>query len=145
VASFQAELAHEFQRRCQEHGIAAVEPAPTSEERALSKLVPAPVPGIMGTSSYFGNYYEKVLGKEKLASFQLNPNFAYGVMGYTEAHNFIDGKRSILDIYQATTAELWSEGYPHSHDITLTEVDRYMRMLEAAKVITLKTKRLGMP
>jgi hypothetical protein len=75
----------------------------------------------------------------------LNPNFAYGVMGYTEAHNFIDGKRSILDIYQATTAELWSEGYPHSHDITLTEVDRYMRMLEAAKVITLKTKRLGMP
>ncbi len=145
VASLQAGLADEFKRRCQELGVAPVEPAPTSEERTLDDLVPTPVPAIMGTSAYFGDYYEKVLGKEKLASFQMNPNFAYGVMGYTEAHNFIDGRRSILNIYQATAAELWSEGYPHSHDITLTEVDRYMRMLEAAKVITLKRKRAGQP
>ncbi len=145
VASFQAELAGEFNRRCHELGLDAVEPAPTPEERALDELVPVPVPGIVGTSSYFGGYYEKVIGRERLASFQLNPNFAYGVMGYTEAHNFIDGKRSILDIYQATAAELWSEGYPHSHDITLTEAGRYMRMLEAAKVITLRKKRLEKP
>jgi len=94
----------------------------------------------MGKSSYFGDYYEKVLGKEKLSSFKLNPNFSYGQVGYTEAHNFIDGKRSVLEIYQAVAAELWSEGYPPLHDITLTEVSNYMRMLEAAKVITIKKR-----
>lgn len=145
VASLQAGLASQFKRRCQELGLPAREPAPTVEERALDTLVPTPVPGILGTSAYFGGYYEKVLGRERLASFQLNPNFAYGVMGYTEAHNFIDGQRSILEIYNATAAELWSEGYPHSHDISLAEVNRYMRMLEAAKVITLGRKGGGRP
>jgi hypothetical protein len=122
-----------------------VESIPTGDERSLDDLVPIPVPGIIGTSSYFADYYERALGKEKLASFQLNRHFAYGVIGYAEAYNFIDGRRSILDIYEATAAELWSEGYPDSHDVTLVEVGRYMRMLEAAKVITLKTKRLPKP
>jgi hypothetical protein len=94
----------------------------------------------MGTSSYHGGYYEEVIGKEKFASFKLSPGFSYGIIGYTEAHNFVDGKRSILEIYQATAAELWSEGYPSLHNITLEEVSNYMRMLEAAKVITITTR-----
>jgi hypothetical protein len=94
----------------------------------------------MGTSAYFGNYYEKVLGKEKLESFRLAPDFSYGHVGYTEAHNFIDGRRSILEIYRSTDSELWSEGYPAAHGITLSEVARYMRMLAAAGVITLEKK-----
>jgi hypothetical protein len=107
---------------------------------AGDRLVPKPVPGIMGTSSYFGDYYEKVLGQERLASFNLKSDFAYGHLGYTEAHNFINGRRSILDIYRATTSELWSEQYPPAHAISLREVADYMKMLEAAKVITLEKK-----
>jgi hypothetical protein len=110
------------------------------EERALGRLVPVPVPGVLGTSAYFGNYYEKVLGREKLESFGLKPDFSYGHAGCTEAHNFIDGKRSILEIYEATGAELWSEGYPPAHTITLGEVANYMRMLEAAGVITIRPR-----
>lgn len=113
---------------------------PTGEERELDSLIPAAVSGMMGTSTYFGDYYEKVLGKEKLASYALNSSFSYGVVGYAEAHNFINGRLSILEIYQATSAELWSEGYPRQHDITLREVANYMRMLEAAKIITLERR-----
>jgi hypothetical protein len=94
----------------------------------------------MGTSAYFGDYYEKVLGKDKLRSFDLAPDFSYGHVGYTEAYNFIDGRRSVLEIHEAVDSELWSEGYPAAHGISLREVASYMRMLEAAKVITLESR-----
>jgi aminopeptidase YwaD len=134
-------LAKEYAGRCRDLGVARRAPSPTPEERELDGLVPKPVPGIMGTSAYFGNYYEKVLGKEKLASFKLNPNFAYGIVGYTEAQNFIDGRRSILEIWEAVQSELWSEGYPAEHGVTMAEVAAYARMLEAAGVITIEKKR----
>jgi len=134
------QLGTEYRRRCQELGSRPQPAALSTEEKELDGLIPRPAPGIMGTSAYFGNYYEKVLGKEKLESFGLAPDFAYGHVGYTEAHNFIDGRRSILEIYQAADSELWSEGYPAMHGISLREVASYMRMLEAARVITLEKR-----
>ncbi|MEW5901286.1 MAG: DUF4910 domain-containing protein, partial [Acidobacteriota bacterium] len=133
-------LGQEYVRRSKELGRKATEVPRTKEEQDLVALIPVPVPGVLGTSAYFGNYYEKVLGKEKLASFGLKPDFSYGHLGYTEAHNFIDGRRSVQEIYEAVAAELWSEGYPAQHEISLGEVAAYMRMLEAAKVITLRKK-----
>lgn len=141
VNQLRDELRKDYEMCCNQLGIKPEEVPLTAEERKLNQLIPIPVPGIIGTSSYFGDYYEKVLGKERLASFKLKPNFSYGLVGYTEAHNFIDGKRSIFEIYQATAAELWSEGYPPMHDITLTEVKNYIRMLEAAKILTIKKRK----
>jgi len=135
-----AHLSGEYRRRCGELACRAQQVTPSAEERELDGLIPQPVPGIMGTSAYFGNYYEKVLGKENLELFVLAQDFAYGHVGYTEAHNFIDGRRSILDIHRAVESELWSEGYPAAHGITLREVTNYLRMLEAAGVITIKKK-----
>jgi hypothetical protein len=138
--SLKNQLHDEYRMRCAELECQPVMLSLTQEEEKLDRIIPVPVPGVMGTSCYFGDYYEKTLGKEKLDSYNLDPAFSYGIVGYTEAHNFIDGNRSILEIFQATTAELWSEGYPSSHDITLTEVKNYMKMLEAAHVITFKTR-----
>jgi aminopeptidase YwaD len=138
VQDLSTQLNADFHRRCGELGCRPQPVSLTAEERELAGLVPEPVPGIMGTSAYFGDYYEKVLGKEKLESFGLAPDFAYGHVGYTEAQNFINGRRSILEIYRAVDSELWSEGYPPAHGITLHEVGSYMRMLAAAGVIVLK-------
>jgi hypothetical protein len=143
VNSFLEQLDEEYRYLCRERGFGLRDILLTAEEKELDCLVPKPVPGIMGTSSYFGDYYEKVLGQEKLSSFNLKPDFAYGHLGYTEAHNFINGRRSILDIYKATMSELWSEQYSPAHAISLREVADYMKMLEAAKVITLKRKTAG--
>jgi hypothetical protein len=140
VKHLKKELEEEYERQCNRLGCKPVQISLSDKERELARLFPVPVPGVIGTSSYFGDYYEKVLGKENLASFNLHPSFAYGVTGYTEAHNFIDGKKNILQIFQATQAELWSEGYPALHDISLIEVENYMRMLEAAKVITIEKR-----
>jgi hypothetical protein len=123
--------------RCRALGLKPRDVLPTEEEQELDRLVPKPIAGVWGKSSYFGDYYLKVLGQEKLDSFHLRPGFSYGIVGFTEAHNFIDGRLSILEIHQATAAELWSEGYPAEHDVTLTEVADYMRMLEAAGIITI--------
>ena len=133
-----ARFEKEYRRVCRELGRPPRRTEPTPEEKELDRLVPKPVPGIMGTSAYFGDYYEKVLGKEKLASFGLARDFSYGHVGYTEAHNFIDGRRSILEIFRAVDSELWSEGYPEAHGISLGEVASYMRMLAAAGVVTLE-------
>jgi aminopeptidase YwaD len=134
------QLSEEYRRRCGKLACRPQRAALSAEEKELDGLVPKPVPGVMGTSAYYGNYYEKVLGREKLESFRLAPDFSYGHVGYTEAHNFIDGRRSILEIYRSTDSELWSEGYPAAHGIALPEVARYMRMLAAAGVITLERK-----
>ena len=135
------QLREDFFMRCRELEIHPPMMILTAEEKVLDRLIPVPVKGKMGTSSYFGDYYQKILGREKLDSFGLKQNFSYGIVGYTEAHNFINGEKSILEIYQATQAELWSEGYHSSHDITLKEVADYMRMLEAAQVITIISKK----
>ncbi len=138
--SLLAELEREYSRRAEESGAGTQEASPTREEVDLEGLVPVPVPGIMGTAAYFGDYYEKVLGKEKLESFGLKPGFSYGHVGYSEAHNFINGRSSILEIHDAVAAELWSEGYPSGHAISLTEVAAYMRMLAAAGIITIEKR-----
>ncbi len=143
VDTLSVQLEREYRRRCGELACETRPETHSTQERELDALVPRAVPGIMGTSAYFGNYYEKVLGKEKLESFELAPDFAYGHVGYTEAHNFIDGRRSVLEIWRAVDSELWSEGYPAAHGITLREVGSYLRMLEAAGVITLEKGTAG--
>jgi hypothetical protein len=59
------------------------------------------------------------------------------VIGYAEARNFMDGHRSLREIYDAVAAEVWSEGYPADQAIGLDELERYSQMLEAAGLITL--------
>ena len=145
AAALAAELGAEYRRRCGELGCRPRPAELSAEERELDALIPTAVPGIMGTSAYFGDYYERVLGKDKLQSFDLAPDFSYGHVGYAEAHNFIDGRRSVLEIYEAVDSELWSEGYPAAHGVSLREVASYMRMLEAAKVITLTTRARKTP
>ena len=48
---------------------------------------------------------------------------------------------SILDIFGAVDAELWSEGYPAMHGITLREVASYVRMLQAAGIVTVERRK----
>lgn len=134
------QLDREYTAACRLLDRPSVEVPPTPEEIRLHSLVPVPVPGVMGTSAYFGDYYRNVLGGERLDSFRLHPHFAYGHPGYTEAQNFIDGRRSILEIHRAVSAEMWSEGYPPENHIALDEVERYMRMLEAAGVIEVSSR-----
>jgi len=132
-----AQLGEEHARLCAPRECRP-EPAPlTKEQRALNCLIPIPVPGKLGTTAYFGDYYGRTLGAERLASFDLRPGFDYGNIGYSETKNFIDGRRSILDIHAATEAEIWSEGYPSSHRIGLEEAERFIRMLEAAGLVTI--------
>ena len=136
TVALQTELGTDHARLCAGSGCAPTLAPLTPEERRLSGIVPAPALGVHGTTAYFGDYLVTKLGREKLAAYKLRPGFDYSLVGYAEARNFVDGHRSILDIYQAVEAELWSEGYPPAQQMTLDETARYMDMLEAAGLIT---------
>jgi hypothetical protein len=131
------ELRTEHERLCR-GGTCEPVAAPLSDEaRRLDHIIPVPRPGVHGTTTYFGNYFVRTLGREKLASFKLRSGFDYGIIGYAEARNFMNGHRSLLDIYNAVAAEVWSEGYPTDQAIGLDELERYARMLDAAALVTL--------
>lgn len=138
--ALRTELGAEHARLCESSGCRA-ELAPLDDDaRRLDRIVPVPRPDVHGTTAYFGNYYVRTLGRDKLASFKLRGGFDYGHVGYAEARNFMDGRRSIREIHDAVAAELWSEGYPESQAIGLDEVERYAKMLEAAEVVTLERR-----
>jgi hypothetical protein len=80
----------------------------------------------------------KTLGREKVASYRLRPGFDYSQIGFAEARNFIDGKRSALYIYDAVSAEIWWGGYPPNQAIAPDELERYLQMLSASGLITLQ-------
>jgi len=117
-------------------------PALTAEEKRLQKIIPIPNPQVKGVPGYLKGYFRLALGEEGLKAFPntLARSYNYGVLGYYETISFIDGERSILDIYNAVQAELLSGNYPPSQGISLTETEEYIRMLEAAKVIFIKNK-----
>lgn len=101
--------------------------------------VPVPSQDIKGSPGYFDTYFEDILGPGYLNRYpKIVHYFAYGSAGYYETLNYIDGKRSIRDIYEAVQAELWSGDYSPAHSLSLEETAEYMRLLKDARVIGLR-------
>lgn len=131
------DLGVEHERLCRGGTCSPVAEPFSAEARRLDRIVPVLRPGVHGTTAYFGGYFVRTLGNKKLASFKLRGGFDYGIIGYAEARNFMNGHRSLLDIYNAVAAEVWYEGYPADQAIELDELERYAQMLEAAGLVTL--------
>jgi hypothetical protein len=131
------ELGVEHERLCHDGSCKPVAAPSGAEAQRLDHIVPVLRPGVHGTTAYFGGYFARTLGSKKLASFKLRGGFDYGIIGYAEARNFMNGSRSLLDIYNAVAAEVWYEGYPPDQAIALDELERYAEMLEAAGLVTL--------
>jgi len=105
-----------------------IPPAPvelTREEWAARRIVP-------NRSESFkcplrDEYLTEKLGREVVESMSgLSGNPAWEVV------NFIDGKRNVLDIYEAVSAEY--------DGVTLEKVQKYLQLLEKAELVSLSTK-----
>ena len=114
-APFLKDLEGVYERRCAALGIKPAKPAPpTKDELRLAGLVPRRT-AKMGSIIDFWRLGDKVRGRKDL------PKYNLGRADF-EARNFIDGKRSVLDIRDAISAEY--------EPVPAAEVENFMRYLE---------------
>jgi len=116
---------------CHSKGQEPIEPSITAEERELDRYIPKRILGLEYLTDFY--YLEKTLKddtiKQKLEIFKL------GRLVPWEALNFADGKRSILEIRNALSAEF------SPTDISFQAVQEYIDVLEKARVIRIEKRR----
>jgi hypothetical protein len=124
-APFLKDLEGVYERRCAALKVKPDKPAPpTKDELRLAGLVPRRT-AAMGSIMDFWRLGDKVRGRKDL------PKYNLGRADF-EARNFIDGKRSILDIRDAISAEY--------EPVAAAEVENYMKYLEILGMVEI-TKR----
>jgi len=103
-------------------GLKAEEPQMTAEEKRLSQLVPIRTALMKG---YFNRReFARTINGMKLPSYDLRRYEDF------EIRNFIDGKRNVLEIRNAVSAEF--------RPLPLSDVENYIRVLEAGGFITIE-------
>ena len=102
----------------------------SDKEKALSREVPKTV----GT---LGEYLRRKAEIE-------GPKGLHALMKF-EAFNYVDGRRSILDIYHAVRAESLSAGEWYYGVVRLEDVEDLFRQAEKAKAITIERKPASEP
>ncbi len=120
---FTADAAAVWNARARALGVAAEQGRWTQREEAASRVVPVRAADFVCPVDE--SYLDEKLGANALAGVHLSDNAAY------ETLNFVDGKRTVLDIARSVSAELGSA--------ELSEVHAYLKVLEKAGLVTLKT------
>ena len=110
---------------CSEYSLKPQEPKPTKEEMEASKLIPVRTEKMKGFFNSFA-FREYLRDKKDLPPYNLGP-------AEFEVRNFIDGKRSALEIRDAVSAEY----YP----IEIKDVLNYLRVLESAGFVKIERKK----
>jgi len=126
AGNFQADAARACNEAGQRFGVDVARPAKavirmTDSDKAMSQIVPARAPDFIGPLDE--SYVDEKLGPGAFRDVKLSGNAAY------EALNFVDGKRTVLDIARSVSAELGP--VPASH------VHAYLKVLEKAGLVTL--------
>lgn len=119
---FHMEAEQSYQRLCQKFGAKLHELTLSAEEQELEKIIPQREENFVCPVQ--GDYLEKKLGEGALIEVKLGRLAAY------EALNFADGRRSILDIRNAVSAEFGP--------VSLQDVHDFFKILEQAELIRLK-------
>ncbi|UCC39687.1 MAG: DUF4910 domain-containing protein [Candidatus Aminicenantes bacterium] len=57
-----------------------------------------------------------------------------------DCFNYIDGQRTVVDIYEAVQAELWCGGYSQRYQVSFEVATNYFQMLKDANIIFLNKK-----
>ncbi len=120
--AFHDEAEQSYQRLCQKFGAKPHELTLSAEEQELEKIIPQREENFVCPLQ--GEYLEKKLGEGALMEVKLGHLAAY------EALNFADGRRSILDIRNAVSAEFGP--------VSLQDVHDFFKILEQAELIRLK-------
>jgi aminopeptidase YwaD len=122
---FSLETLHDYYKCiAEQYGVEPEEPQLTAEERRLDELVPKRMEGMK-------EYFDRGAMERKLSGKKL-PEYDLRSMEDFEIRNFIDNKRSILEIRNAVSAEF--------RPIPLLDVENYIKFLEMGGMVTIEKK-----
>jgi hypothetical protein len=113
-----------YKLQCQKLNVKPQELPPTKEEIRLSGFIPV-------RTKKMGNIMDFWELREKIQKLKYSPPPAI-MMASFELRNFIDGKKSILEIRNAASAEY--------EPLPLPEVENYVKLLEKLGMVEIKTK-----
>jgi hypothetical protein len=119
---FHKEAEKSYQRLCRKFGVKPQKLTLSAEEQESKKIFPQREENFVCPVQ--GDYLEKKLGEGALREIKLGRLAAY------EALNFADGRRSILDIRNAVSAEFGP--------VNLQDVHDFFKILEQAELVRLK-------
>jgi hypothetical protein len=120
--AFHNESEKSYQRLCKKLGVKPHKLTLSAEEQELKKIIPQREEGFICPLQ--GDYLGKKLGDGALKEIKLGRLAAY------EALNFADGRKSILDIRNAVSAEFGP--------VSLQDVHDFFKILEKAELVKLK-------
>jgi aminopeptidase YwaD len=112
-----------YKNRCQKEGLTPVKIAPTADEARTAKIVPVRTAKMQGAFDAQGFAAARKDVKDA-------PTFTLG-RSEGAVRNYLDGKRSVLDIRNAIAAET---GAP----VSLKDVENYVKTLEMTGFVTIK-------
>jgi aminopeptidase YwaD len=141
--SLQDQLEASYQRRCR---VLKVEPQadiPSLLPGHFQRTIPVFNPEMKGFPGCFENYsyFTEILGEDFLSRGNgLQAAFRTRSKGLLESFNFIDGKRSLAEIYDAVQSEIWSSEYLREDSFSPELMDAYFRLLKDARVIQFREK-----
>jgi aminopeptidase YwaD len=118
------EILEFYQMKCGKLGIKAEMPQLTAEELELKNIVPVRNPELKGTLGVLNEY-----GVDKYAYQKFSPMITF----YYELLNFMDGKRNMLEVYQAVQAEALSA---NCEAFSIKDVMEYLKTLKQDGVIS---------
>lgn len=113
-----------YASRCRSLNVRAEKSAPTKDEIRLAELVPVRTQKMGGMMSMWTL-------REELQKLKYQPPMAI-MMAEMELRNFIDGKRSILDIRDAASAEF--------EPLDLLDVEKWVGVQEKLGLVTIRKK-----
>jgi len=113
---------------CRSMNIKKARPSPEAEEMRLARLVPKRLLGLKFSTDF--QFLERSLGDEDIEKKLLINKAGFTVRW--EALNFVDGRRSVLGIRNALSAEF------SPVEVSLEMVEQYLKVLEKAGVVVLK-------
>lgn len=118
-----------YAARCRGLKVAPGKPAPDKDEVRLAGFVPV-------RTAKMGGMLEFWKLRDKIRELKYSPPPAIAAAQF-ELRNFIDGKRSILDIRNAASAEYGP--------LRLVDVEAYMKFLERLGMVEIRTSRTVFP
>lgn len=136
--SLQDQLKASYQRKCLALGIKPQANIASTLSQDFHKTIPVFNPEMKAFPGCFRNYsyFIETLGEDFLKRYGgLETAFRSRSRGLLESFNFIDGTRSLADIYEAVQSELWSSEYSIKDSFSPDLMSSYFQLLKDALVI----------
>jgi len=138
---YQNQLRRYYEIKCQRLNIQPFKKPFGLEKSSWAKIIPVINPDMKifpGCSRNYG-YFRDTLGDDYNERYK-DVISVLRRKGLKDSFNYIDGQRTIVDIYNAVQAELWSGNYTERYYVSFENMANYFRMLKDAGIITFKNK-----